>query len=84
MPTTITYSEIEKLAMSLSQAERLHLAERLLGLGADEGDAETRMSWMDLDGCAPNMLNGLDAQEWVRRIRSGEDLTLPSTDEAMK
>jgi hypothetical protein len=69
------YRKVERLAFSLSPAERYRLAERLLGLIDENGSQEGNgIDLMDLAGAAPGHLHGIDAQEWVNRIRNGDDL----------
>ena len=36
-------------------------------------EAQPKKSWQDLEGIAPNLLNGEDAQAWINRIRDEWD-----------
>ena len=75
MSTTIAYIDVETLALSLSQAERFRLADRLLNSNAFEltQDRPPPTTWNDIRGLAPDLLHGEDAQEWVTRTRREAD-----------
>ena len=66
----------EELVKSLAPAERLRLVEKIvhgLSVEAPEGEAGERYDWMAMEGVAPNLLAGEDAQEWVTRTRQESD-----------
>jgi len=66
----------EQLIKGLPARERLRLVERIvhdLSTGAPEGEAGERYDWMAMEGIAPDLLAGEDAQEWVSRTRQESD-----------
>lgn len=58
----------------LSQTERLQLIAYLAHQAhqVESPSALTTMTWQQLAGIAPNLLEGQDAQEWVNDLRSTE------------
>jgi hypothetical protein len=66
----------EQLVKNLPATERLRLVEKIvhdLSTGALEGESGERYDWMDIEGIAPDLLAGEDAQEWVSRTRQESD-----------
>ncbi|MDY6804230.1 MAG: hypothetical protein SXA11_10540 [Cyanobacteriota bacterium] len=60
-------------ANELSPEEQLYLISHLAGnLRRCEIKCKPRRDITELKGLAPNLLGGMDAQEYVTRIRSGE------------
>lgn len=55
-------SEIAQLAPE----ERLQLIAHIQHM---ENQTQPKKSWQDLEGIAPNLLKGQDAQDWVNQIR---------------
>ncbi|MEP0917402.1 hypothetical protein NC981_11260 [Leptolyngbya sp. DQ-M1] len=55
----------------LTSEERSQLIEQVQQMQTLE--AQPRKSWQDLEGAAPNLLNGEDAQAWINRIRDEWD-----------
>lgn len=63
----------EEIVKQLPVSERLRLVEKIardLSMPADESK---RYEWDSLRGVAPNLLSGIDAQEWVSRSRQSAD-----------
>ena len=59
--------EIEQL----SADERKQLSERLTErVRSSEKVGQSKRSWQELRGIAPNILEGKDAQEWVNELRN--------------
>jgi len=66
-------SEIKRLAARLSPDEQLELISYLVQrLRNCEIQRKPRRNIMEFAGIAPNLLGGMDAQEYVNRIRRGE------------
>lgn len=66
-------SEIKRLANELSPEEQLQLISYLVQrLRNCEIKRKPRRNVMEFAGIAPNLLGGMDAQEYVNRIRRGE------------
>ncbi len=66
----------EQSVKRLPAAERLRLVEKIvhdLSAGAADGEPEERYDWMEIEGIAPDLLAGEDAQEWVSRTRQESD-----------
>jgi hypothetical protein len=66
----------EQLVKSLPAIERLRLVEKIvhdLSAGAPEGESGERYDWMAIEGIAPGLLAGEDAQDWVSRTRQESD-----------
>jgi len=65
--------ELMRQANALTPDEQLqliaHLVERI---GHCQIEAQPRRDVMEFMGIAPNMLGGMDAQEYVHRMRRGE------------
>jgi hypothetical protein len=64
--------DLYEAVMALPASDRLRLVERLL---RDLAAASTapRPKWMDLEGAAPALLEGEDAQAWTSRTRAESD-----------
>ena len=59
--------EIEQLSLD----ERKQLSERLTErVESSEKAGQSKRSWQELRGIAPNILQGRDAQEWVNELRN--------------
>ncbi|GET43068.1 hypothetical protein [Microseira wollei] len=66
-------SEIKRLADELSPDEQLQLISYLVQrLRNCDIKRKPRRNVMEFAGVAPNLLGGMDAQEYVNRIRRGE------------
>jgi hypothetical protein len=66
-------SELKRLADELSPDEQLQLISYLVQrLRKYEIQRKPRRNVMEFAGVAPNLLGGMDAQEYVNRIRRGE------------
>ena len=66
----------EELVKRLPVIERLRLVEKIvhdLSAEAPEGNSGDRYDWMAIEGIAPDLLAGEDAQEWVSRTRQASD-----------
>lgn len=69
--------EVIRQAEALSPDEQLYLISHLTqSLRRCEIKRKPRRNLTELEGIAPNLLGGMDAQEYVRRIRSGESLEI--------
>ncbi len=72
-------NEIKQLAYKLTPEEQVdliaYLTQRLQNC---EIKRKPSRNIMEFIGIAPNLMGGMDAQEYVRRIRSGEPLELKS------
>jgi len=69
--------EVMRQADALSPDEQLYLISHLASkLRRCEIKGKPRRNITELEGIAPNLLGGMDAQEYVRRIRSGESLEI--------
>ncbi|WP_414572625.1 hypothetical protein [Nostoc sp. CCY 9925] len=68
-------NEIKTLANKLTPEEQLDLIAYLTQrLQRCEIKRKPSRNIMEFIGIAPNLMGGMDAQEYVRRIRSGEPL----------
>jgi hypothetical protein len=66
----------EQFVRKLSVPDRLRLIERIvhdLSTDAPGSESGERYDWMALEGIAPNLLAGEDAQDWVSRTRQEAD-----------
>jgi hypothetical protein len=66
----------EELVKGLPAVERLRLVEKIvhdLSAEAPGGESGERYDWMAIEGIAPDLLDGEDAQEWVSRTRQESD-----------
>ena len=76
MAQTAVDKAYEQLIKDLSVTERLHLVERIahdLSLRQDDSPTPERCDWRTLAGIAPDLLEGVDAQEWVSTGRRDAD-----------
>lgn len=65
--------EVMRQAEALSPDEQLYLISRLtLRLRRCEIKRKPRRNIMEFAGIAPNLLGGMDAQEYITRMRRGE------------
>ncbi|MBG1269894.1 hypothetical protein [Nostoc sp. WHI] len=72
-------NEVKGLARKLTPEEQLDLIAYLTQrLQRCEIKRKPSRNIMEFAGIAPNLMGGMDAQEYVRRIRSGEPLELES------
>ncbi|MBD6616979.1 hypothetical protein FNW02_14355 [Komarekiella sp. 'clone 1'] len=68
-------NEVKELAKQLTPDEQLQLIAYLTQkLQRCEIKRKPSRNLMEFAGIAPNLMGGMDAQEYVRRIRSGEPL----------
>lgn len=66
-------NELMRLADALSPDEQLHLISYLASrVSRCEIKRKPRRNIMEFAGIAPNLLGGMDAQEYVTRMRRGE------------
>ncbi|NEP90805.1 MAG: hypothetical protein F6K18_30570 [Okeania sp. SIO2C2] len=66
-------TEIIRKVDSLSPEEQLSLISYVIGrLKMCEIKKKPSRDWKDLEGIAPNLLERMDAQEYVTRMRRGE------------
>ena len=66
--------ELLQRADALTLEEQLRLATQLIDRARERcSGAITQRSWRELDGAAPGLLSGNDAQEWVSRGRREAD-----------
>lgn len=63
------------LAIELDPEEQVALAHTLLELNTENASEEPEYDWLDLEGMAPNLLEGEDAQTWVSRTRKADTET---------
>ncbi len=66
---------IKKEASSLSQTEMLELIAYLAQYAQQTTvlkEPAPDYSWQDIAGIAPGLLEGMDAQEWINKIRTEE------------
>lgn len=69
--------ELMRQADALSPDEQLYLISHIASrLRQCEIKPKPRRQITELEGIAPNILGGMDAQEYVRRIRSGESIEI--------
>jgi len=69
-------SVYEQMVKSLPAAERLRLVEKIvhdLSAEAPDGGSGERYDWMEMEGIAPDLMAGEDAQQWVSRTRQESD-----------
>jgi hypothetical protein len=62
----------EQVVRQLPASARRRLAKRIMAdlpSDPDKGGTERRYDWLDLEGIAPDLLGGEDAQQWVSRTR---------------
>jgi hypothetical protein len=71
-PSMNTTEDLYNAATALPVRDRLRLVERIIHDLA-QVPVETRAKWMDLEGAAPDLLDGEDAQTWVSRTRGESD-----------
>ncbi|MBC6476293.1 MAG: hypothetical protein GDA48_28615 [Hormoscilla sp. GM102CHS1] len=65
--------ELMRQANALTPDEQLQLIAHLVeSIGHCKIEAKPRRDVMEFMGIAPNMLGGMDAQEYVNRMRRGE------------
>ncbi len=70
-------NEVKGLSDKLTPDEQLSLIAYLTQrLQHCEIKRKPRRDIMEFAGIAPNLMGGMDAQEYVRRIRSGESLEI--------
>jgi len=68
-------NEVKEVAKQLTPDEQLQLIAYLTQrLQHCEIKRKPSRNLMEFAGIAPNLMGGMDAQEYVRRIRSGEPL----------
>ena len=72
MADTVTFEEVAALAAKLSRQDQQRLAESL-SRSPCQGETRPRPQWTDIRGIAPDLLNGEDAQAWVRRMRDDDE-----------
>jgi hypothetical protein len=66
----------EEVVRSLPPQERMRLVEKIaheLALQRSHAPTGRRDNWRELEGIAPDLLAGEDAQEWVTRTRQESD-----------
>ena len=76
MTKTLVQRLYDRHIRELSQAERLHLLALLasdLARDAERGE-QPEHDIMELDGLGKELWDGIDAQEYVERLRAGEPL----------
>ncbi|MCS7065705.1 MAG: hypothetical protein NZL85_05450 [Fimbriimonadales bacterium] len=73
MKTKLVDEMYQQVCQRLSAKERLELAERILHEWLERAAQTGRFDWRRLQGIAPNLLGGEDAQEWVSRTRHEAD-----------
>ncbi len=68
-------NDLKRQADALTPDEQLSLIAYLTQkLQLCEIKSKPRRDIMEFEGIAPNLMGGMDAQEYVKRIRSGEPL----------
>lgn len=66
------YQPILQAAAHFSKAEILELISYLTQQAQDPEPIDETLTWLDMEGIAPNLLEGQDAQEWVSQSREAE------------
>lgn len=67
----------EQSVKTLSTAERLWLVERIIRELRQRDETEPPpggFDWLAVHGIAPNLLDGVDAQDWISRTRQESDV----------
>lgn len=65
--------DLIKQADALAPEEQLGLLSHLVQKISDRDiTPKQRFNWTDLEGIAPNHLGGMDAQEYITRMRKGQ------------
>lgn len=74
MSITTVEDIYEQVVKRLPAAERLRLVEKITrDLSVSSAEPDKSQGWMSLRGIAPNLLTGVDAQDWVSRTRRESD-----------